>query len=323
MNLEAMTTSMPLYLLVGGGVLIVILVYLWMKRRHGTPPVESQQMPVEKEKKATGEETPAPQAEAVEVEKNEPEKPSLSAPRKERSEAPSAGGLPVYEKPIPEHEGIDRGSFAEFAGKRILTVDDNALNLKLIERLMEGSGIVMETASDGMDALQKLRAPDAHYDLVLMDVNMPKMDGLEATRQIRQDERLKDIPVLALTASTDKDEVERILASGMNGYLDKPLVLGKLFSAFKLFADRARQPKQTRVMVSHNGGENLVTNAEILNIRKGIEHSNSDETLYRTLLDEFLREYAECDRQYQEMVEAENYEKLHRLAVDLDGVSGP
>jgi len=311
-----MSTSMPLYLMIGGGVLIVILIYLLVRMRRGETPVERSQSAAKEVKKETVEAS-APQPEPAVTPEAKPEK-APAAPRREAVEE----GMPVYEKPIPETEGIDRGSFADFAGSRILAVDDNPLNLKLIERLMEGSGIVMETASDGTEALEKLRAPGARYDLVLMDVNMPGMDGLECTRRIREDSRLRKTPVLALTASTEKEEVDRILESGMNGYLDKPLVLGKLFSAFKLFTGPSRQPKQARVMVANKGRDDLVTNPEVLDIRGGIEHTNSDETLYRTLLDEFLREYPECDRHYRELVEAGKYEELHRLMVDLDGLTG-
>ena len=311
-----MSTSMPLYLMIGGGVLIAILIYLLVRMRRGKIPAERPQVPSEEAKRE--EEVPAVEPEPVRVPETQPKK----ASPQETIEPAAEKRLPVYEKPIPETEGIDRGSFADFAGSRILTVDDNPLNLKLIERLMDGSGIVMETASDGAEALEKLGAPGASYDLVLMDVNMPGMDGLECTRRIRQESRLRETPVLALTASTDREEVERILSSGMNGYLDKPLALGKLFSAFKFFVGRSRAPKQARVMVANKGRDDLVTNPEVLDIREGIEHTNNDEALYRTLLDEFLREYAECDRHYRELVEAGKYEELHRLTVDLDGLTG-
>ncbi len=323
MNHEAtmVSTSMPLYLMVGGGVLIVILIYLLLRMRRGETPTDQLQRPAGEAKRETVK-APEAQAKPAGIPEAKPQKGPVEAPRNKTARSAAKEGLPVYEKPIPETEGIDRESFSTFAGSRILAVDDNALNLKLIERLMEGSGIVMETASNGIEALKKLRTPGARYDLVLMDVNMPKMDGLEATRQIRQDVRLRETPVLALTASTEKEEVERILDSGMNGYLDKPIVLGKLFTAFKLFTGRSRQPKQARVMVANKGRDDLVTNPEVLDIRSGIEHSNSDEALYRALLDEFLREYSECDRRYKELVEAGKYEELHRLTVDLDGLTG-
>ncbi|WP_292658437.1 response regulator [Nitratifractor sp.] len=323
MSQETMTTvtSMPLYLMIAGGVLIVIMIYLLVRMRRSKTSTKRSQRPqteTKQERRKLREERPEPTRRT----EAKPEKPREETPRPKKAERAGKEELPVFENPIPETQGIDRESFSTFAGSRILAVDDNALNLKLIERLMEGSGIVMETASNGVEALEKLRAPNAHYDLVLMDVNMPKMDGLEATREIRQDPQLQRTPVLALTASTDREEVERILRSGMNGYLDKPIVLGKLFSAFKLFTVHPSQDKQTRVMVAKKGNEDLLTNPEVLDIRQGIEHSNNDEELYRTILDDFLREYAECDRRYQELTEQEAYEELHRLLVDLDGLTG-
>ncbi len=144
--------------------------------------------------------------------------------------------LSVHKEPISEIKGINLDSFKEFAGSSILAVDDNPINLKLIVRMMEGSGIKIDTAVDGSDALGKLRGDK--YDLVLMDINMPVMNGLECTNIIRQDSQLLETPILALTAATNDEMIDQILDCGMNGYLEKPLVLGKLFNAFKLFIDK-------------------------------------------------------------------------------------
>ncbi len=143
--------------------------------------------------------------------------------------------LTVYKDPIPDIKGITLDNFKDFAGSSILAVDDNPINLKLIVRMMEGSGINLDTAVDGSDALKKLKQD--RYDLVLMDINMPVMNGLECTEAIRKDSDLCYIPVVALSAATSADMIEKMLDSGMNGYLEKPLVLGKLFNAFKLFID--------------------------------------------------------------------------------------
>jgi len=317
MNSELVKTwgSSFMYLMIGGAVLLAILIYVWIKKRRGGKK-EPQKRSEEKSEKIER------QSEASKP-KPAPEKGiAQETIQEEKSPASTEKELPVFENPIPETEGIDRSSFSDFTGSRILAVDDNLLNLKLIERLMEGSGIVLETASDGREALEKLRASGARYDLVLMDVNMPGMNGLECTREIRRDPQLRKTPVLALTASTDKEEVEKILASGMNGYLDKPIVLGKLFSAFKLFASQSPQSKKSRVMINNRGQENLLTNPEVLDIREGIEHTNNDESLYRSLLEEFLREYAECDQDYQKMISGGQYDELRHMMVDLDGLTG-
>ena len=100
------------------------------------------------------------------------------------------------------------------------------------------SGINLEVADNGQEALDKLHQLNGECDLVLMDVNMPVMGGLQATREIRKDPLLKNIPVIALTASTDPHEVEAILNSGMNAYLDKPINLGKLYHAFEIFTNK-------------------------------------------------------------------------------------
>jgi len=98
--------------------------------------------------------------------------------KKDGKEELSRMELPVHASPIEETPGIDRGSFSGFADRRILLVEDNPVNRKLFLTLLADSGISMDSAEDGIDALQKLRSADKTYDLVLMDVHMPKMDGL-------------------------------------------------------------------------------------------------------------------------------------------------
>lgn len=315
---SALSASLPLYLITGGVFLLLVLLYLIMRARKRTKSEEPSARAEEKRIKTPPPGTPGPvprETRAPVSDEKREEKPS--------SAVPSKGGLPVHDKPIPETEGVTRESFGAFAGRQLLIVEDNPVNVKLILKLLEGSGLEIETAADGQQALGKLRAPGARYEMVLMDVNMPKMDGLECTRQIRQDSRLRETPVVALTASTQKDEVERILESGMNGYLDKPLVLGKLYSALKLFlGDRPRR-KAERVMVSGGGvKEGLVTNAGVLDIQVGLEHTNNNEPFYRSLLEEFLNSYNDCEQRFEQLLDAKDYEELHRLFVDLDGLTG-
>jgi CheY-like chemotaxis protein len=231
-----------------------------------------------------------------------------------REEAPS---LPVCREAFAETPDIDRASFEAFIGKRVLVVEDNPVNRKLILTLMAGSGIELDSAEDGVEALEKLRAPDAAYDLVLMDVNMPRMDGLECTEEIRRDPALKEIPVLALTASTTPEEVDRILGSGMNGYLDKPLNLGKLYTAFVRFMEEYRVPRDASP--ADAGPE---TDSAVLDTKVGLEHTNNDPGLYRMLLQDFLQQYADSPGRFRKRVEEKDFESLQRLVVDLEGLTG-
>jgi PAS domain S-box-containing protein len=120
-------------------------------------------------------------------------------------------------------------------GLRILAVDDNRMNLFVVERILMREGATVVPAADGMQALQILRAQPQGFDVVLMDVQMPVMDGLAATRAIRADPDLAAIAVIALTAGAMPEEREAAVAAGVDGFIAKPLVLGKLVEALSPF----------------------------------------------------------------------------------------
>jgi CheY-like chemotaxis protein len=102
-------------------------------------------------------------------------------------------------------------------------VDDSQINLMVLERALLSLGVKVTLAKDGLQALQVLRDAPGGFDLVLMDVQMPVMDGLTATREIRQDKALAALPVIALTAGVLPEEQQAALAAGVNAFLSKPL----------------------------------------------------------------------------------------------------
>ena len=117
----------------------------------------------------------------------------------------------------------------------MLLVEDNALNLEIAQAILEEMGFRVDTATDGDEAVQALRssAPGT-YDVVLMDIMMPRMNGLEATHQIRgTPERpdLRTLPILAMSANAFAEDVKKSLEAGMNGHLSKPIEMDKLLEA--------------------------------------------------------------------------------------------
>jgi signal transduction histidine kinase len=106
--------------------------------------------------------------------------------------------------------------------RRLLVVEDNQVNQKVVTAVLRKRGFVIELANDGREALAKLEA-GGDFDLVLMDVQMPGLDGLEATRLIRKDPRWKGLPIVAMTAHAMTGDKERCLEAGMNGYISKPV----------------------------------------------------------------------------------------------------
>jgi len=107
------------------------------------------------------------------------------------------------------------------AGERILIVDDNAINLKLVAYLMKANGYTVETALDAESAIESIRAN--HPDVILMDIQLPGIDGLELTRRLKADPRTRDIVIVAVTAYAMKGDQAKALAAGCDDYITKPI----------------------------------------------------------------------------------------------------
>ena len=119
-----------------------------------------------------------------------------------------------------------------FTGKKLLVVEDNELNLEIASTLLKEAGFAVDTAENGKVAVEKVEAASAdRYDLILMDIQMPEMDGYEATRRIRalQDTKKAALPIVAMTANAFEDDRKNALRAGMNGHIAKPLDIQKLF----------------------------------------------------------------------------------------------
>lgn len=148
-----------------------------------------------------------------------------------------------YSLPETAHVG-------ELTGVQVLVVDDTDFNLEIARRLLEQQGATVHTCGSGREALDLLGREGAGLDLVLMDVQMPHMDGLEATRRIRSELGLTELPVVALTAGSLAEERDRALAAGMNDFLSKPLDLKDLVRMIRAQFERrgALNPLQTPVL---------------------------------------------------------------------------
>jgi two-component system cell cycle response regulator DivK len=108
-----------------------------------------------------------------------------------------------------------------FMGTLVLLVEDNEVNRYLVRFLLEQRGFAVDTANNGMEAIEQARVRKP--DLILMDIQMPVMDGYEATRLLKADEALKSVPVVALTAYAMPHERERALDAGCAGHIEKPI----------------------------------------------------------------------------------------------------
>ena len=137
---------------------------------------------------------------------------------------------------LPESRGVPAGEFS-FSGRRILLVEDNELNQEIAKAVLEEAGFEVDVADDGTVAVEKVRgAQPGQYDLILMDIQMPIMNGYEATRQIRAlDSPLSSIPIIALSANALEEDKRNSLESGMNNHVGKPFDVQQLLELLRSY----------------------------------------------------------------------------------------
>lgn len=134
-----------------------------------------------------------------------------------------------------EDDKLTEPKDSSIEGIRVLLVDDMEINRELARNMLEFMGVEVETAIDGADALARVRDAEAgYYDVVLMDIQMPEMDGYQATREIRslEDQRSK-VPIIAMTANAFDEDIKRAGEAGMNGHIAKPIDMNKLTEVLK------------------------------------------------------------------------------------------
>jgi CheY-like chemotaxis protein len=196
---------------------------------------------------------------------------------------------------IEETPDIARESFQDFNHIHVLVVEDNRINQKILQSVLERSAIKLTIANHGQEALTFLEK-DQTVNIILMDINMPIMDGYEASRRIRQIERLKDLPIVVVSGLGFRNEIEKMYLAGANAHLTKPFKIGQLYNAFQMFLS---EKIDTKTFL----GKTPVFREEksILDVEKGI--SNTRNILrYRDTLREILVMYRSSDESVKELI---------------------
>jgi len=227
----------------------------------------------------------------------------------------NSGSMPVYKYTFRETQDIILSSFVRFSGKKILLVEDNIVNQKVFVGILGKSKMDILVASNGQEALDILKN-DHDIEMIFMDINMPVMDGYTATMHIRENKIYDNIAIVALTALTSVDEINKMFNFGMNAYLSKPLKKEVLFSIFSTFF------KDTNTKIIHEEKEKEITELKGLDIKTGIQKAASSEIFYKEILSEFKDAYKDSPQQLSKYVEDFRFEQLKILALDIKGLSG-
>ena len=251
--------------------------------------------------------------------------------------------LPIVHKEIfQDTPNIRLETFSMFRDSNVLLVEDNLINQKILHSMLSKSGINLTIVSNGIEAVDIIKNKNTNYfNLVLMDINMPIMDGYEASKIIREDTKYNQIPIISLTTLTSTDEINKILKSGMNGFLAKPIYKEKLFTVFTIFIakvdpNKFRAKKKDRrvksIPVKHdrrvakNDRRTQHTKLDFstlkgLDVEKGLAQNSGNTIFYTEVLKEFKDAYSNSDEVFKQLVQDQRFEQLRMLCIDMKGLS--
>ncbi len=214
---------------------------------------------------------------------------------------------PAAESRIVSVEKIDLDAIR---GARVLLVEDNELNVQVAVEILESCGLLVDAAFNGADAVRKTIAK--HYDLILMDMQMPVMDGLDAARAIRASDYPDDLPIVAMTANAMAEDVNRCLEAGMDDHLAKPIEPKILFAMLlKHIRPRKRGSRESDPL-----------EIDGLDTKAALNRMLGSRELYSKLLKDYIQEQGDAISRLQQLLDDGKSEDAIFLLHSLKGVSG-
>jgi len=238
-----------------------------------------------------------------------------------------AGPKEVETRQEPAHalEGMQR-----LRGARVLLVEDQPINQEVAAEILRQAGLQVQVADHGQEALAMIRANPEGFNVVLIDLQMPVLDGYETTQQLRADPRYADLPIIAMTANVLAGERERCLAAGMNDYLTKPIDVPALYrklrywikyDPYKQLAIESGEKAGTETLPSTTAAS-LPDAAPGLDLAAGLQRLNGNETLYRQLLARFPKQYSHMLTAIETALDVGDEEQATHQAHALAGAAG-
>jgi PAS domain S-box-containing protein len=223
-------------------------------------------------------------------------------------------------------------SIARLKGSRVLLVEDNDMNQELALELLQSAGIEVVVANHGQEALDIL-ARDTRFDGILMDCQMPVMDGYTATRAIRKLPAFKDVPIIAMTANAMVGDKEKVIESGMNEHIAKPLDVGIMFATMARLI-RPAAAKDIPPMAPGNAGSTAKTapraapqgegipDLDGIDVQAGLERTLNNQKLYMKMLRKFRTSQGDFQKIFAEALQDADTVAPTRAAHTLKGTAG-
>jgi CheY-like chemotaxis protein len=211
-------------------------------------------------------------------------------------------------------------------GSHILVAEDNPTNQEIASAILQDAGIEVEIADNGKEALNALW--NKTFDAVLMDIQMPEMDGYEATRRIRKDLNMPNLPIIAMTAHAMRGDEEKCLRAGMNGYIPKPINQNVMFHTLwkAIGPSRRKSAAEKPKPAGFQEPETATVETAVLpdrlpgiNIEETLANLNIDQTTFKRILQGFYRNNRETIDNMKAALEQENWDELRQIAHSLKG----
>ena len=223
-----------------------------------------------------------------------------------------------------ERRKDDEIKLKEIAGAKILLVEDNDINQQVAQEILSSAGLIITLANDGQEAIEK--ALQDKYDTILMDVQMPIMDGYEATRRLRNMCGFEKIPIIAMTAHAMVGDFKKSLEAGMNDHVTKPIDPKQLFETLMKWiepGERVVPPQETVVEKQEQSPiPDPLPEISGIDTESGLKRVGGNQKLYRKLLVRFREDYTTIVKQIKEAYLSGDHELATRLAHTIKGVAG-
>ncbi|MBF0382055.1 MAG: response regulator [Magnetococcales bacterium] len=212
----------------------------------------------------------------------------------------------------------------KIAGARVLLVEDNLINQQVATEILRGIGLVVETAQNGLQAVEKV--DKASYDLVLMDIQMPEMDGHQATKHIRNNQRCKELPIIAMTAHAMAGDRDKCLQSGMNDHLSKPIDRKALYTALMKWI-KQREGMGLDELPKNPIKEDyktLSTKYQLpgIDAEDALHRLGGNDNLLRSLLNEFQQKYSHAVSTIRSQISDKNKQNLKAAETLIHTIKG-
>ncbi|MBW2706296.1 MAG: response regulator, partial [Deltaproteobacteria bacterium] len=231
---------------------------------------------------------------------------------------------------VAQRKEQEAKAWENIQGARVLLVEDNEINQQVAMEILQGAGLNVTIANNGQEGVDAARANQ--YDAILMDIQMPVMDGYTATREIRKDERFKELPIIAMTAHAMSGDEDKSLEAGMNGHVAKPIDPDQLFATLKKWiqpSKRRVQVQQPEVPVERPESDAALPAEDELpeflpgfDLAGGLERLMGNKRLYRKLLVDFGTKYIEIASDIRAALDTKDFEQVHSLVHNLKGLAG-